>query len=75
MKCTVTFKDSYRPVIKGFVQYQHSSVQLVQKKEMDRNAKLRGTSVAIKIHQQRSPHSYHVKNRLKDSVQFRKHPV
>ena len=28
-ECTVT--DSYRPVIIGFVQYQHSSVQLVLK--------------------------------------------
>ena len=27
MKCSVTVKDSYRPVIIGFVQYQHSSVQ------------------------------------------------
>ena len=33
-------KDSCRPVTKGFVKYQHLSVQLVQKK-MDRNAKLR----------------------------------
>ena len=30
-KCIVTVKDSYRPVIKGFVQYQHSSVELVLK--------------------------------------------
>ena len=28
-------EDSYRPVIVGFVQYQHSSVQLVLKKWID----------------------------------------
>ena len=28
-------QDSYRPVIIGFVQYQHSSVQLVLKKGID----------------------------------------
>ena len=28
-------EDSYRPVIIGFMQYQHSSVQLVLKKRMD----------------------------------------
>ena len=28
-------EDSYRPVIIGFVQYQHSSVQLVLKKWID----------------------------------------
>ena len=32
----------------GFVQYQHSSVQLVLK--MDRNAKLRATSGTMNIH-------------------------
>ena len=32
MKYIVTLKESYRPVIKGLVQYQYSSVQLVNKK-------------------------------------------
>ena len=47
-------QDSYRPVIKGFMHYQHSSMQLVQKR-MNRNAKLRATSEIVNIHQQRSP--------------------
>ena len=29
-------QDSYRPVIIGFVQYQHSSVQPVVKKKIDK---------------------------------------
>ena len=44
-------------MIIGFVQYQHSSVQLVL--EMDRNAKLRTTLGTTNIHQQSSPLNYH----------------
>ena len=51
-------EDSYRPVIIGFVQYQHSSVQLVLKK-MDRHTKLRTTSGTMNIHQQSSPLGHH----------------
>ena len=46
--------DSYRPVIIGFVQYQHSSVQLVVKK-MDRYTIFRTTLAAMDILQQSSP--------------------
>ena len=85
MKCIVTVKDSYRPLIKDFVLYQHSSVQPVHMK-MNRNAKLRATLGDIYIHQQRSPLAITNKSRsiiikryqtngLMDSIQFRKHPV
>ena len=56
-ECTVTVKTATDQVIKGVMQYQHSSVQLVLK--MDRNAKLRTTSGTTNIHQESSPHSYH----------------
>ena len=50
--------DSYRPVIIGFEQYQHSSVQIVMKKR-DRYTILRATSGIINIHQQCRPLGVH----------------
>ena len=52
------FISNYRPVIICFVQYQHLSVQLVQKK-MDRHTKLRSRFLIfslIDIHSEVAQH-------------------